>query len=237
VYTCPANRTQTYQVDISGTVLFALQPTARGFDTGAGSSWWQAVAATSVSDPAAIPITSGIKVTLTPTGTGLTITISNTNSFDIALWTPGDGGSIGAGPYLIAHGMAATQTNTTALTSTARTGGGSVSVDDSQWRQDVTAAQAMIDDIAHDLAMPLIVFDSVEIGVDPRRALGDVVTVQDTRSMATAQPVQIVGINHQLPAAGRHTTTLTVRACYPPTGWILGVTGRSELGTTTVLVA
>jgi hypothetical protein len=238
IYAIPANSTKSFDIALDYSV-YDLGGMLNGFQSYASASWVRAVRSTAVGDPAAThvgPIGGGW---FTATATGIRLTIRNNNAYAISLWTPGDGGSIGAGPYAIANGTtvrSADPTTLTVETGASITTGGDLILDDNVWRQDADYALPYVQDIAPEVALPQVMWPSFEIPVDPRLTIGDVISVQDTRYMDVAHPVQIVGISWDLPSGGMHTMTLTVRTAYPVTGWVLDVSGRSELDSTTTLV-
>jgi hypothetical protein len=221
-YTVAARSTVTVHIDLDYQV-YDVKPVLRGFQASAANSWAQAVAAASVGDPAAT-LLGAFSVSFMPTATGLDMTVVNNNSVSIALWSPGDGGSIAAGPYLVVHGKTIRFPEPKVLTRAAAAAGQDLTMDDNQWRQDTSATAAWLDDIAQEVAYPQVLWPALNIPMDPRRSVGDVVAIQDARHMDVAHPVQIVGTNFDLPAEGdMHKTSLTIRSAYAPTGLIVGV--------------
>jgi hypothetical protein len=102
--------------------------------------------------------------------------------------------------------------------------GQDLAMDDNQWRQDTTTTAAWLDDIAQEVAYPQVLWPQLSIPLDPRRSVGDVVSVFDARHMDVAHPVQVVGTSFDLKAEGdMHRSALTVRSAYAPTGLIVGV--------------
>lgn len=248
VYTCPAKTTFEFEV-ATDTPLFNLAPTmTAGFQGGTTSNYRWAVQASAVGDPAAEPV-AGVRVQVRATATGLKIRISNGNIFAIALWTPGDGLDVPAGPYLIVHGTKIVLPDPKILVEQA-SGISAVtevlSLPDNIYRQNEDSTRAFLQALASDVAVPQIVFGGVQLISDPRIQLGDVVALDDRylsdgsdnpqKWFDGPQPCLVIGIDHDLPGGDSNTTTLQLRACYPQFGWILDLPGRSELNTTTLLI-
>jgi hypothetical protein len=234
-YVVQARSTVVVDVDLDYTV-YNVKPAKFGLSTSAANSWFYAVYASMVGNPAAIPL-GGVTITVTPLATGLRLTIKNPHSVAAAIWTPTDGGSIPDGPYLIIHGTTLSVPSPTKYTAKAASIGGVLDLGDNPWRQDLASTQAYAAEVAGDLVVPQIMWSNVSIAYDPRLTVGDVVTILDPRHMSVAHPVQIIGATGQLPVEGASDMSLMVRSCYPPTGWVLEVSARSVLGTTTQVVA
>jgi hypothetical protein len=236
IYTVPARSRLTFDIALDYAV-YDIKTAANAWSTDASSSWFRATAADSVNDPAAALVGS-ISVGFRATATGITLTVVNNNAFDISLWSPGDGGPIAAGPYLIVHGKTITFPEPRAITAQASTlsSADDLVLEDNPWRQDQTQTQAWVSSVASDVAMPQMVWPSVSIPVDPRLQLGTCITLADVTYMDVTHPVQIVGIAYNLPAEEMHRMELTVRSVYSPTGPLIGVTGRMEIGPSLVLV-
>jgi hypothetical protein len=222
VYTVAARSTQTIAVELDYQV-YNLMTATRGFQSDATHSWVQAVAATAVEDPAAVLVGS-YTVSFTPTATGFTFTVTNNNPYAISFWSPGDSGSIAAGPYIVLHGKTIRFPEPKVVSRAAAAAGQDLAMDDNQWRQDTTTTAAWLDDIAQEVAYPQVLWPQLSIPLDPRRSVGDVVSVFDARHMDVAHPVQVVGTSFDLKAEGdMHRSALTVRSAYAPTGLIVGV--------------
>jgi hypothetical protein len=230
VYTVAARSTVSFQVDLGGYQVFDIKAPQFGVSASALRTWFYPVPASSVGDPAATAIGS-VTVKVAPNAAGFVVTVTNPNPVAIALWEPTTGG-----PYLIVHGKTIRWPE--AKTITANAGaliGQDLALGDNPWRQDATTAAAWLDDIAGELGLPQVMWPSVTILADPRRSIGDVLSMDDDRLMDVTHPVQIVGTNYNLPAEGRHEVTLTVRGAYRPTGWAMDVTGRTEMDSNTLM--
>lgn len=230
-WTCPdvvvvkANSTQTILLSPDVTFTHVLQMEYRFTDAGLvgdPAAWWsdQHQSPWSVRAVAHV-LTSG----------ELQLVVNNWSSVDLAFWDP-----VSGEPYLQVWGTILTGTDQYE----ARTFGASARskqpllLEASQWQQVSVEAIAQAEAIAAEAALPAIVFSQQQAVGDPTRTVGDVIDLQASTLMDDPVPCIIIGKD-----AGIAEDTLTVVPCYPPTGWVLGVTGRSELGTTptTVLVA
>jgi hypothetical protein len=237
IYEIPASSTATFDIALDYSV-YDVEAVSNAFQSSASSSWIRAVASTAVGDPAATHITTIGSAKFTPIAGGLRLTVRNSNAVAISLWTPGDGGSIVAGPYAVCHGKTVTNPEplvTRVATGASITTGGDVDLGDNPWRQMPLYALEHLSDIAGELAGPQVMWPSIQIPLDPRLTLGDVISVQDARHMDVAMAVQIVGISWDMPSEGMHTMTLTVRSAYRVTGWVMDVTGRTEMDTNTLM--
>jgi hypothetical protein len=227
-YTVAARTTSTIQIDLDYQ-LYDLKAMTYGVAAGATSSYFYPVAATSVGDPAATMIGS-VTVTVVPNATGLAVTVRNGNPVAISLWEPASNG-----PYLIVHGKTITFPAPKTLTRAAGATGSDFPMEDNSWRQDTTSTAVWLDDIAQEVAYPQVVWSGLQGVMDPRRSIGDVLSLNDGRHMDVTHPAQIVGTNFNLPAEGLHTLDYTVRTAYPPTGLIVGVSSMT-VGSSTMLV-
>lgn len=192
-----------------------------------GYSSFQVVPAYQVGDPAAQTVT-GVTIQITPTATGFRAAIRNPLSQAISLWDPTTGG-----PALSLQGWTVTGSDPRRLTAGAsRKSKEVLELQSSAWRQNRSDASQMANDIAGEVSMPAVVFEQIQVVSDPSLTVDDIIRVRAPAIMDALVPCQIIGI-----AGSDFESTLTVRACYPPTGWVLGVPGRSELGATTKLTA
>lgn len=222
----PAATTTNIEITTPAPLIGILPPGQTSVGSASYSSF-QAVAAYQVGDPAA-RIVSRITVQAVANPTGFTLTIANANSFDVALWDPATGN-----PALSLQGWILVGTNPLTYTSNAspRTLETLV-VSPSPWRQTRAFATAMADQIAAEVSLPAIVFADQQIAVDPGLTVDDVVRIRAPQIMNSLIPCQLIGMK-----ADDTVATITVRACYPPIGWVLDLTGRSELDATALLVA
>ncbi len=104
----------------------------------------------------------------------------------------------------------------------------------SVWRQNADDSYALALDLLSLLHRPIPILEQVEIAGDPTIQLGDRVVLSDPRGTGLDDPVIVVAIDETVGDSG-YTQSLTVRLVAPPGGWILGYSGRSELGLTTRL--
>jgi hypothetical protein len=111
-----------------------------------------------------------------------------------------------------------------------------LAIPDSPWRQDAVITNLLVSSLSSDVVLSVPVFDQVTIAADPRLQLGDVVTVIAEPVMDSPALAMIVGITDHADPGSSYTQDLLLRAVGPPSGWLLGVPGRSELGTSTLLV-
>jgi len=192
-----------------------------------GYSSFQVVPAYQVPDPAA-QIVTGVTIQITPTATGFRAAIRNPLSQAISLWDPTTGA-----PALSLQGWTVTGKEPRRLTAGATPKSKEVlELQSSAWRQNRGDASQMANDIAGETSMPAVVFEQIQVVSDPSLTVDDIIRVRAPAIMDALVPCQIIGIS-----GSDYESTLTVRACYPPTGWVLGVPGRSELGSTTKLTA
>jgi hypothetical protein len=235
IYTVPARSKISFSVELDYSI-YNIKAIARGFNTAATSSWIRTSRADAVGDPAAKDVGGLTVAQVTPTSTGLQFTFANANNFPIAIWSAGNGGSIGLGPYLVIHGTKLVFPDSRLITvATSAAQGDDLVIDATNWRQDPDQANLWANSIAADTAQPLLEWASLTIPLDPRLSLGDVLNVMDSRFMDVFHPLQIVGISYDMPSKDKHTMTLQVRGAYAPTGWVLGVPARSILNQTTQL--
>ena len=209
---------------------------AVGASNAVGNSWFVPVAASSVGDPAAA-VLSGISVVIIPNATGFALKVTNPYG-PIAFWNPSDG-TIPQGPALIIHG---TRIITSPPIAASYTGNVQAKDDlllpDNPWRGDALAAQRLCYVTAMETYNIIPVVSNIDVPGDPRLQLGDLVTLTDGRPNSLIRtpggvPCVVVDIAHNVSPTTDYRMTLAVRPAGPPTGWIAGVPGRSEAGTTT----
>lgn len=95
-------------------------------------------------------------------------------------------------------------------------------------------AHGIAESLLQDTVEPAPLVDGVEIPSDPRLQLRDVVALRSEGGITGRIHAEIVGI-HRTDTATDSRDRLTLRVIQTPNEWQLGVTGLSELGTTTVL--
>ena len=207
-----------------------------GASNALGNSWFVPVDAIRVGDPAA-PVLTGVTIAISPNATGFDLTVNNPYG-PIAFWNP-TGGTIPQGPALIIHG---TNLITSGKTTASYTGNVQAKDDlllpDNPWRNDAVAAQRLCYVTAMECYNIIPVVSNIDVPGDPRLQLGDLVTLTDGRPNSLIRtpggvPCVVVDIAHNVSPTTDYRMTLAVRPAGPPTGWIAGVPGRSEAGTTT----
>lgn len=218
VITIRAGRTDMLDFDTDQPIL-GLFPVIRTSVQSADYSTVQTVPARLVGDPAAQNAT-GLQVRLIPTATGFRAIIRNSSSLDISLWDPTTGG-----PAFRVRGW--TVTGGTPRFFTAQSSPRSreaLTLPASAWRQNRAEAVSMCEQVAAETALPAVVFEQQRLVSDPSITVDDVIRLRAPDIMNDLVPAQIIGMTET-----DVELTLTVRACYPPTGWVLGVPGRTEL--------
>lgn len=195
-----------------------------------GTSHYSAVASTSVGDPAATRVP--VQVIARPSANGFTLSIYNGNSFAVTFWSPGL-----QAPLLVINSWGLTVAPTPKVVTEQANPNipDTLAIADSPWRQDAEITTILATSLAADTVVSVPVFDQVTIAGDPRIQLGDVVTVIAEPIMDSPALVMVVGIVDHGDLGNAYTQDLQLRAIGPATGWILGVPGRSELATTTLL--
>lgn len=101
------------------------------------------------------------------------------------------------------------------------------------WRQGYDPARSLLVDLADELHHPPPTLEDISSVGDPRRQVGDCNTLIDPAT-GVADPCWILGKRDTYSNGALHSE-LTVRMVARPGQWLLGVTGRTELGTTTYL--
>lgn len=180
------------------------------------------------------------------------ITLTNPNSFiaylvtgagypspkgSPALWLIGE--PVNAGPVLIAQ-------NASTVTVTATYGSGlpALPLPDTVWRQDQAAVQLLCNDVLADYVVPLPQLTAFDIVGDATLQLGDRVQISDSGVLATfgaptlgravmADDLFLTSIHPTASPDGGFVQQITGRMNNRPGQWVLGVPGRSELGSTT----
>jgi hypothetical protein len=232
ILTAGARRTSTVAVatdNLRGLNLYPLVNTV-GPTSGAGDlqSHFQVVDAAQVGDPAAI-LVKNVTVKVAPTNTGFTFTVNNPNPFDVAFWSP-----TLQGPYLELQGsrvtLGASQTVTADGNPTAQD---DLQLDDNQWRTDLPASRRLVRSIAAGTYNAIPELANITVPGDPRRFLGELVSVFVPSMMANPERCIVVSIGMSGDTGSNYRMTLGLRPIGPPAGWLAGVPGRSEAGVTT----
>lgn len=225
--TVPANTTKTFDIDTPGRLPTKFQPFAYpNFVVWNLWSEMTAVYAYQVGDPAAAEV-AGYRMAVTARGEGFTLTITNGGPQEIAFWNPSTGQ-----PHLVIHGSYVTAIKSTHTARASLKSREVLPLPASPWRQTPNIAKRICEAVAAEVAQPAMVFGEQRIVSDPDLIIGQNVRIQAPDVMDEQVSAQVVGINY-----GRDEYSLTVRACYPPTGWVLGIYGRSEIGSTAILIA
>lgn len=102
------------------------------------------------------------------------------------------------------------------------------------WVQNSASADTMALFLIRDLHYPKPQYRNVTIIPDPRLQLLDRVTLVDPDVSQVNDDALIVGITTAL-RAGTYQQNIDARAVHRPGDWVLGLVGRSELGSTTYL--
>lgn len=216
----------------------------------AGKTYWRAARK---SDGSGGEVSAGITVTAEQLSSqAIAVTVKNTNPFSVWMVSPtgtaypddSDGK-----PCIVIGGRFAGTTATAPDTSDTVTG---ASYAEAKWQPSITAdgerylelqanewvqnqgeAQTRADTLLADLYKPRPLIRGVQIVPDPRLQITDRITITDPDvSLLDGEDVLIVGVR-TTGDQGTYSQDLTVKAWHRPGAWLLGVTGRSELGTTT----
>jgi hypothetical protein len=196
---------------------------------------------------------TNLSITVTPVGTtGARLTIFNPNWFPTWLVSPAGAGyppDSDGQPTLVLAGRAiseatASDTGNSSSTASAAEASNAASITDegerllelgaTQWRQNVEDAAAVAQDLLADLYEGRPELSEVTIRADPRLQLGDLVVVVDTAGLRLSEPGWVTDIRETWSPGGA-TMAIRVRLVASPGQWILGYSGRSELGSTTNL--
>lgn len=122
--------------------------------------------------------------------------------------------------------------------STTRFGEQATQVSGNQWIQDDDTALDLTTDIVVDQCVPRPNLTSVSIVPDPRIQLTDVVHLIDPDRTGVDEYARVFGWTITWEASSEpggemtYDMTLDARTLAPPGGWLMGVTGRSEIGST-----
>jgi hypothetical protein len=190
--------------------------------------------------------TGGVHVSLTQTTSSqFVITIANSGTQDCWMVSPSNYTDIPVGtPSLWIGGVAVTQANTL-VSDTGPVAAGEVAYQfpQSDWVQDSDTADTLAADLLGELAYPTPQLTNLEIIPDPRLELMDMVEIVEPDFSHIDEYAVIWGMTTNLSASTddqgavqiTYTQTVDARPIAPPGAWLLGVPGRSELGTTTYL--
>jgi hypothetical protein len=99
------------------------------------------------------------------------------------------------------------------------------------WIQDFASATLLAQDIVRDQYAPRPDLTGVEIVPDPRLQLTDVIRLRDPDGTLLDEYARIFGWKITW-STDEYTMTLDARTLAAPGGWIMGVAGRSEIGST-----
>jgi hypothetical protein len=231
VLTFPAGFTS---MDIAtDTRFFNPASAAIGATNVVGHTWLWPVPAASVGDPAAVGA-PGVSCGIRPTATGFSLRILNRNSYPIALWNP-TAGIIPQGPALVIHGTKIVTSDPIAVSQVSNpTAPDDLQLDDNPWRQDYTSTARLVANTAADTFSVIPVIQNITVPGDPRLQLGDVILLKVPEIPNGALCV-VTNINQGMTSDGGYPMTLGIRPVGPPTGWIMGAAGRSEMGVTTYM--
>jgi hypothetical protein len=203
---------------------------------------------------------SNLLMTVTQTAPAtVVVAVVNPNPFTVYLISPRNAGfpSTSVGQPALAVGGQLVVSTSTATDSTTSTS--SVSIADVQfpapvdggaassargdrllavaanpWVQDYTSALSTAADLLIDLYKPRPLWRNVAIVADPTLQLGDRITVTDTDTSLVNDDAVIFGVHTNLSRTS-WDQTLDLRAVSTPGGWVMGVSGRSEMGIATYM--
>jgi hypothetical protein len=206
------------------------------------------VQASRVGDPAA-PYLTNVLAWAFPSATGFTLTVYNPNGFPVSFYTKGfaaqnDGISgdpvipaVPAGPYFLIAGFAIIDGPLVVITQNANPIiPDTLPLLDNPFRQFRQNLQELVSGVAGDAYVPIPVFEKLVVPGDPRVQLGDAVSIFATGFTAAPIPCLVVGVDHNADPNSAYIMSLNLRPIGPPIGWLLGIPGRSELGSTATFV-
>lgn len=198
---------------------------------------------------------TNLQFAVTATADSAKITITNPNGFAVYLVSPTGVGYPAASdgkPSLLLYGSSITDATDT--TDTTDSAGSSAYVAEaitpeaeagtapdrlyeaptSPWMQDADSADSLALDLLSALAAPPPLIRDVEVVGDPRRSLGDRVQLVDADGLSLDDPAWLIGLRTSYGADGL-TQSATLRLVARFGQWLLGETGRDELGLNTYL--
>jgi hypothetical protein len=185
-----------------------------------------------------------VKIVITNPANHITYVVSPSLYTDMpagtaSLWLVGY--PLNAGAALAAAGQ-----QSVTVSATYGAGLPAINLPDSQWRQDQATVQTLCEDVLADYVVPRPQLGKLTIVGDAALQLGDRVTLQDRGELAAVgkpavppatmnDDVIITSIHPTISDDGGFVQDITARLIGRPRGWILGVAGRSELGSTTYI--
>lgn len=107
-------------------------------------------------------------------------------------------------------------------------------IEASDWHQSVRDVKFLAADLLTNLRRPQVVISDLDVVPDYRIQLGDLIQVE-ADEVGLNDEFWVIGNTLEGGTSG-HSQKLAIRTATHRTGWILGRTGRSELGTTANLV-
>lgn len=192
-------------------------------------------------------VSAGITVTvqsLSPLS--IQLTIVNTNPFDVWMVSPTTRTDVAAGsPFLYVGGATLTAATSSPIADSqwppAAQGGAAsnpagdvaLTLNANPWRQDAVSIQQLTDDLLAMLYKPRHQWQNVTTVGDPAVQLGDRKHVTDTE-VGLDDDAYVFG--HTFTSSKTEwTSSLNLRALAEPGAWVMGVSGRSEMGVTTIV--
>lgn len=255
--TVPARGSYVQQITTDNPVVNVARTDSGEMPSGGGTlgnTYWRACKSI---DGAGTRVNSGITIRCVRVAPSLIqMTVNNANAFPVFLVSPIGVGfpassngqpavNIG-GQFILTDASAADGSVTTASgavgdaqypplqyggAASAPGGESLLAVPANPWMQQATSAQALADDLLSDLHSDRPQWSAV-IVTDRRLQRGDRVTVNDPDVTGITNEDAIIADLHD---NGDSTTTVGLRAVFPPGAWLLGIAGRSELGVTTYI--
>jgi hypothetical protein len=245
--------TQTFTIDL-GDVLVGqigtLEPSvlADGHTPSDGFSYYRASTTKAGTVEASLPV-GAVKLQQTDSS-HVQVTVRNPYSYDVWLVSPASYLDIPAGtPALWIGGTVATQASGNVAdvqwppVNPDGTGGAAASqagevaytISGNPWVQDDDTGAQLAVDILTDMAVPRPSLTAVEIVPDVRLQLCDRVVISDPDVMNINEPALLFGWQLAWTVEQGLLMTVDARTVAAPGDWILGYTGRTELGTTTLI--
>jgi hypothetical protein len=210
----------------------------------AGTTYWRA----SSTPGGGSAISTSITVrTYSVSGALMVIQITNANGFDVWMVSPASLTDVPAGtPYVFIGGVGLTSTTGVLADRQwpdAADGGAATNQDFGEvllqlpantWMQDTQTADTLAGDTLSDTFRPRPLLTNVQIIFDPRLQLSDRITFSDPDgSIGKIQDdALLVGLD-SIDSKTDWTTMISALRISAPGDWIMGQTGRSELGSTT----
>jgi hypothetical protein len=241
-HSIPPHTTRSWTVTLpDGTLAAAVDNNAsvlpQGHTTTDGNSWFRMSSDSGgLNEYLAVTVTltvispSKIQVTVTNTG--------NKRAYTIAPAATANGGTytdIAAGtPSLWIGGQPVTQADEMTTTFTVNPALPALTLDSNPWIQDDDTAAQLAFDLADDLSVAKPDLTNISIVPDPRLQLGDRIEIVDPVTSGIDEYATLWGWSLSL-SDSDWSMTVDARAVAAPGQWILGVTGRTELGLTTFI--